>query len=345
MSTHETYMKRCLELASTGLGNVRPNPMVGCVIVHDGKVIGEGYHREYGRSHAEPNAVSTVKDRSLLVNSTLYVNLEPCSVYSNTPPCSELIIEHRIPRVVFGSRDTNSSLDIEGIEKLRAAGCTVTEGILEDKCRELNRRFFTYQEKKRPYIILKWAQTADGYIDRKRTANGKPAWITNETCRKLVHKWRSEEHAIMVGTNTAKLDNPHLNVRHWEGNDPIRMTFDREGRLSPKLHLFDGSQETIVFGSHRSKPHSKTTVVQIDFEGDVIQQVKNYLFDSSIQSVLVEGGAGLLNSFLAGGHWDEARVFIGNQTFGEGVEGPQLPHGDLTKDMVGEVELLTVRNS
>jgi diaminohydroxyphosphoribosylaminopyrimidine deaminase/5-amino-6-(5-phosphoribosylamino)uracil reductase len=245
----ETYINRCLELALPGLGNTAPNPMVGSVIVHGWHIIGEGFHHRFGGPHAEVNAVNSVKDKTLLRNSVLYVNLEPCSHSGKTPPCAEMIIEAGIPEVVIGTADPNPIVSGNGIKKLEHAGIRVTTGILEKQCIALNRRFITFHSRKRPYIILKWAQTSDGFIDVLRENQGisRPTWISNEISRKLVHKWRSEEQAILVGTQTAILDNPQLNVREWTGNSPIRMVIDRQLKLSKKLNLFNNSSTTIVF--------------------------------------------------------------------------------------------------
>ncbi|PCJ85761.1 MAG: riboflavin biosynthesis protein RibD [Flavobacteriales bacterium] len=333
-------MYRCLELAANGLVSVAPNPMVGCVIVHKDKIIGEGYHREYGKSHAEPNAVATVKNKSLLKEATLYVNLEPCSVFSKTPPCTDLIIKHEIPKVIFGSRDTNTSVEIQGVEKLRKAGAEITEGILEKQCRELNKRFFTFQEKKRPYVILKWAQTLDGFIAKK----SETSWITSDLSKRLVHKWRSEEQSIMVGTNTAEVDNPQLNVREWVGKNPTRIVIDKSLRLPEALHLFDQSQQTLVFTEKKKTSKKNLEFVQIDFGKNNIHHILDELHQREIISLIVEGGTQLLNSFLNSNLWDEARVFIGNKVYKEGVKAPEMPSVNCEKETVGDDQLLIFRN-
>ncbi len=249
ISENEKYMQRCLDLANMGRGNTGTNPMVGAVIVCNGKIIGEGYHKKYGEPHAEANAIYSVKDKSLLNKSTLYVNLEPCSHTGKTPPCSELIIKSKIPRVIVGTIDPNSIVSGKGLKRLNDSGTEVVTGILEDKSVDLNKRFFTYYRKKRPYIILKWAQTTDGYIDTIRKDKQAPhlTWISDKISQILVHKWRAEEHAIIVGTNTALLDNPQLNIRFWHGNEPVRIVLDRNLRLPSNLHLFDKTLKTIVF--------------------------------------------------------------------------------------------------
>ena len=265
MNFHEKYLKRCLELARSGFGDVAPNPMVGCVIVNKGKIIGEGFHRIYGEKHAEVNAINSVKDAELLKNSSLYVNLEPCSHYGKTPPCAELIIKHKISNVIIGTSDPNILVKGKGIELLRNAGCKVTENVLVNDCIGLNKRFFTYHIKKRPYIILKWAQTLDGYIDidRKNSAE-KNSWISNGALKRLVHLWRSQEQSILVGYNTAFIDNPNLNVRNVTGKNPLRVVFDPNNELSIGLNLFDNSSPCLVIcheNQNQNKPGNETIVI------------------------------------------------------------------------------------
>ena len=346
MSTEQKYMQRCLELAALGLGYVAPNPMVGCVVVHNGKIIGEGYHQKYGEAHAEVNAIHSVKNKELLSQSTLYVTLEPCAHFGKTPPCSDLIIENRIPRVVVGTIDPFAQVAGKGIEKMRRAGINVKVGMLENECREQNRRFFTFHEKKRPYIILKWAQTADGFIDRERTGdeNDKPAWITNELARRLVHKQRSEEAAILIATNTAEKDNPSLTVREWKGNQPYRLVLDRTGRLKPDLHLFDGTSPTLVFTASETKSRALVEYVKIDFANDPLPQVMNHLYQNDIQSVIVEGGTQLLTSVITKGLWDEAHVYFGNQFFGNGVKAPLISGKNIAMEQLNECRLIVLRN-
>jgi diaminohydroxyphosphoribosylaminopyrimidine deaminase/5-amino-6-(5-phosphoribosylamino)uracil reductase len=250
-TVEEKFMSRALELAQMGKGNVAPNPMVGCVIVHDSNIIGEGYHQEYGKGHAEVNAINSVKDRHLLPSSTAYVTLEPCSHFGKTPPCADLLIREKIRNVVIGTKDPFEQVAGSGIEKLLKAGVNVKTGILEEECLELNKRFFTFHLKKRPYIILKWAQTEDSFIDIDRTVEyfGQPTWITNEISRIAVHKLRAEESAILVDTNTAQKDNPSLTVRVWSGNHPLRIVVDRQLRLSKDLELFSRKTPTLVYTS------------------------------------------------------------------------------------------------
>ncbi|HKJ43309.1 MAG TPA: bifunctional diaminohydroxyphosphoribosylaminopyrimidine deaminase/5-amino-6-(5-phosphoribosylamino)uracil reductase RibD [Sunxiuqinia sp.] len=327
MNTAEKYMNRCLELARLGAGDAAPNPMVGSVIVHDGKIIGEGYHRRCGGPHAEVNAVNSVKNKALLKSSTMYVSLEPCAHYGKTPPCSDLIIKHQIPHVVMGSVDPFAEVAGRGIEKMKRAGIKVEVGILEKECLWLNRRFFTFHEKKRPYILLKWAQTLDGFIDvdRSHVAATQPTWISNELSRRQVHKQRTEEAAILIGTNTALKDNPSLTVRAWDGNQPLRLVLDRENRLPENLHLKDGTVPTIVFTTKEVPSKPNLEFVQLDFHSNILPQLLQFLHSRDVQSVVVEGGYHVLQSFLDEGFWDEAHVFIGNTVFVEGVRAPNLP--------------------
>lgn len=324
MNTPEEYMQRCLDLAQLGIGDVAPNPMVGCVIVHNGRIIGEGYHEKYGDAHAEVNAVRSVKNQELLCESTLYVSLEPCAHFGKTPPCSDLIIEKQIPKVVVGMVDPFAKVAGKGIEKMRAAGIEVEVGLLQKKCRNLNRRFFTFHEKKRPYVILKWAQTLDGFIDTDRSETIHPTWITNALAKRLVHKQRSEESAILIGTNTAQYDNPALTVREWTGRQPIRMVIDRTGRLSRNLILFDQKTPTWIFTENESTDQENLKFIKLDFSQNILPQMMDELYQRDILSVIVEGGSELLTSFLSIGLWDEAFVYTGNQFFGKGVAAPHI---------------------
>lgn len=343
METNEKYILRCLELARLGAGTVAPNPMVGCVIVCGGKIIGEGFHQKYGEAHAEVNAVNSVSQPELLKESTLYVSLEPCAHHGLTPPCSDLIVEKQIPQVVIGTVDPFSEVAGKGIEKLRKAGIKVEVGILENECRELNKRFFTFHEKKRPYIILKWAQTPDGFIDidRSRETFGEPTWITGDLALRLVHKIRSEEGAILVGTNTAEKDNPSLTVRHWAGKNPLRAVIDRNLRLSKTLNLFDGSLKTLVFNSVKEEEADATAWVKINFGENSIPPLLNELHRRKVLSVIVEGGKQLLESFISAGLWDEAHVFIGNKFFYSGIRAPAFT-GTLTASEQLDTDWLNV---
>jgi diaminohydroxyphosphoribosylaminopyrimidine deaminase / 5-amino-6-(5-phosphoribosylamino)uracil reductase len=321
------YMLRCFELASLGLGHVAPNPMVGSVITYNEKIIGEGYHSKYGQAHAEVNAINSVIDKSLLSKSPLYVTLEPCAHFGKTPPCADLIIKNHIPKVVIANIDPFSQVKGKGIEKLKNAGIEVVTGVQKEAGERLNKRFFTFHSKFRPYVILKWAQTQDGFIDVLRTPAHpqQPNWITNRQARMLVHKWRTEEQAIMVGTNTALCDNPRLNVRDWEGNSPVRVLVDRTSRLPQDLHIFDNSVRTLVFTEKVVKKDSENTeFIKIDFSEETPKHIMNELYNRNIQSLIVEGGARLLSSFIKAKLWDESRIFTGNSLFGNGVPAPPI---------------------
>lgn len=311
MSTHDIYIKRCIEIAKNGLGSSRPNPMVGSVIVYNNKIIGEGFTNKYGGSHAEVNAINSVLDKSLLKASTLYVTLEPCSHFGKTPPCSDLIIQHNIPNVVIGCIDDNEKVAGKGIKKLNDAGCNVSVGVLANECKNHHKRFFTFHNKKRPYIILKWAESSDGFIAPKTKNEKKPVWITNTFSRQLVHKWRTEEQAILVGTNTVLEDNPELTVRNWTGENPIRIAIDRTNKL-PKTHaIFNREAKTISI-----------TQNDIDFTKNIAEQICNNLFEKDINSVIIEGGAKTLQTFIDENLWDEARVFTGQAALKSGTKSP-----------------------
>jgi diaminohydroxyphosphoribosylaminopyrimidine deaminase/5-amino-6-(5-phosphoribosylamino)uracil reductase len=356
MNTHEKYMQQCLDLAVKGLGNVAPNPMVGCVIVYEDKVIGEGYHQKYGEAHAEVNAINSVADQSLLEKSTLYVNLEPCSHHGKTPPCVDLIMERKVPSVVIGCSDPNPLVAGNGIEKLRSAGCKVESGILKKECERINKRFFTYHTKLRPYIVLKWAQTKDGFISSKfrvhspkleeRVKNYSIDWISNETSRKLVHKWRSEEQAIMIGTNTALLDNPRLTAREWKGKNPVRVIIDKWLRIPIHYHIYDGLNPTIVFTGIKKESINNIDYALIDFDSDVLAQVMLYLYKKEILSVMVEGGEQIINTFIANNLWDEARVLIADKNFGKGIKAPDISGKNvISREDVDGDQLLLYENN
>ena len=307
-------MERCLAIAKNGLGSTRPNPMVGCVIVVNGKIISEGYTSAYGGNHAEVNAITAVKDSALLKKATIYVTLEPCSHYGKTPPCSDLIIARKIPNVVIGCIDDNIQVAGKGIQKLKAAGVNVHVGVLEDKCKQLHKRFFTFHNKKRPYIILKWAETANGYIAPKTKTKKAPVWITNSYSKQLVHKWRMEEQSILVGTNTVREDNPSLTVRDWTGQHPIRIVLDRSNKLPKTAAVFNNEAKTKIIDN-----------TLIDFEAFVAEQVSALLYKNNITSVIIEGGTKTLQTFIDEDVWDEARVFVGNTYFEDGVKAPVFP--------------------
>jgi len=320
------YMLRCLELASLGKGYTYPNPLVGSVITHHHEIIGEGYHREYGKAHAEVNAIASVKQRALLTHSTLYVNLEPCCHVGKTPPCTDLIIDAGIPRIVIGLEDPNPAISGKGIEALKNAGCDVTVGMLERENRALNRSFFTHFEKKRPFVILKWAESNDGFLDTIRTPDTPmgPNWITSGLGQTLVHKWRATEQAIMIGGHTALLDNPALTVRSWTGRQPLRIAITRQKNLVKNLHLLDQKHPTLIYTDKKILPESGITYVKLDYSREVIPQIMNDLYNREIQSLIVEGGKELLESFISSGVWDEAFVFTGRRRFFDGLKAPTL---------------------
>lgn len=339
------YMRRCFELALKGLGMTMANPLVGAIIVHNDRIIGEGYHHEFGGPHAEVNAIRSVKDPTLLSESTLYCSLEPCSHHGKTPPCSILIQQKGLRRVVVSNLDPFPSVNGKGIKYLEDAGIEVERDCLEEEGFYLNRRFFHYINYRRPYVILKWAQTADRFIDLEREPGDQegPRWISNEVCRTLVHKWRSEESAIMVGTNTILSDNPSLNVRRWSGENPVRITLDRNGRLTESAQILDGTQETIVFTGVQRNYSGKIQTVHADPSYEMVD-VMEELFDRQIVSVFVEGGAKLHNTFLESGLWDEARVFTGKMLFTQGVIAPEIDEKPDETVKIGDTKLEVFRN-
>ncbi len=341
------YMQRCIELAKLGIGNAAPNPLVGSVVVHKGKIIGEGYHQKCGEAHAEVNAINSVKNKELLKNSTIYVNLEPCAHYGRTPPCADLIVANKIKRVVIGCVDSFAKVAGKGIEKLINGGCEVNVGILKKESLELNRRFFLFHSKKRPYIILKWAETKDGFIDKQRKSDEliEPIWITNKLSKKIVHKWRTQETAFMIGTNTAIKDNPQLNVREWNGRNPIRIVLDKELKLDKKLKIFDNSALTYIFNSKKNISVNNIHYFKVCFNNNVLNEIMNVLYKNKIQSVVVEGGSKLLNSIIKTNLWDEARVFIGNKTFTIGVKAPKFNKMSCKEVYINETKLRYFRNN
>lgn len=347
MKIYEKYIRRCIELAKNGLGSTYPNPMVGSVIVYDGKIIGEGWHKKSGEPHAEVNAVNSVIDKSLLRKSTIYVSLEPCSHYGKTPPCCDLIIENEIPNVVIGTVDPNIKVAGNGIKKLIESGKKVTVGILENECIELNKRFFTFHEKKRPYVIMKWAESQDGFIAPLKNVRNeqKPVWITNEFSRQLVHKWRSEEQAILVGTQTIIDDNPKLDVRDWAGNNPVRIVLDQNNRIPKDQHIYDNRIKTIIFSQLANANNGENTTFEvIDFKQNLAQQILKVLHNHQIQSVIIEGGRQTLQTFIDENLWDEVRIFVGNIAFGNGTKAPIITLGKMENHSIGSDELLILRN-
>jgi diaminohydroxyphosphoribosylaminopyrimidine deaminase/5-amino-6-(5-phosphoribosylamino)uracil reductase len=316
-------MSRCIQLARLGVGNVAPNPMVGAVLVYEDKIIGEGYHQKFGEAHAEVNCINSVthQDKNRIEKSTIYVSLEPCAHYGKTPPCSDLIIQTKIRKVVVGCQDIYKEVAGKGIEKLRNADVEVVSGILENECKELNKRFFTFHQKQRPYIILKWAQSANGKIGSK---DSERILISNDYSNRLVHKWRSEEAAILVGTNTVLKDDPSLTTRLWKGNNPIRIVIDKELKIAPSSKTFDEEAETLVFNLSKNSATKNTRFIKLDKE-NFIKELLDSLYKNEIQSVLIEGGAKTLQSFIDSGLWDEARI-ITNETMvvEEGINAPQM---------------------
>lgn len=319
----EKYMRRCLQLARNGLCRTAPNPMVGAVVVCDGQIIGEGYHVRCGQAHAEVNAIRSVKDEALLKRSTLYVSLEPCSHYGKTPPCADLIVEKGIPRIVVGCQDPFAKVAGRGIRKLREAGREVLVGVLEQECRALISRFITFHTLHRPYVTLKWAESADGYLDVVRK-EGKPVRLSNDLTMLLVHKKRAEHSAILVGTRTALLDNPSLNVRDWYGPSPVRVVIDRRCVLPAGGHLLDGTVPTLVFTERVQAPKPGVEYVQADFQKPLLPQLLDGLYARGLQSLLVEGGSCTLQSFIDAGLWDEAFVEESPLRLKDGIRAPQI---------------------
>jgi diaminohydroxyphosphoribosylaminopyrimidine deaminase/5-amino-6-(5-phosphoribosylamino)uracil reductase len=332
---HEIYMRRCLQLASLGTGYVAPNPLVGCVIVLNDLVIGEGYHEKFGGPHAEVNAFNEVKEKEMLSDSTIYVSLEPCAHTGKTPPCVDLIISNRVKRVVIGCRDSNSLVNGKGIERLKRAGIEVIEGVLEEECRQLNKRFFTFHERQRPYVVLKWAQTIDGYIDRVRNEEKRGVnWVSSEITKTLVHKWRSEEQSILVGRNTIINDNPSLTVREYKGPNPTRIVIDSQLQISQDVNIYSGEAPTIVF--NRIKNETKENVEWIKISETTTSSILEELYRRNILSVFVEGGSRTLQYFIIDNVWDEARVIVGNTKFNEGVRAPIINKIPSDSFMFGE---------
>lgn len=364
-------MSRAIEIARNGLGTTAPNPMVGAVLVHDEKIIGEGFTSPFGGPHAEVNALGAIADKDLLKTATLYVTLEPCSHFGKTPPCADLLIDHKIPSVVIGLRDPHEKVAGKGIAKLKKAGIDVVTGVLEAKCREHQKRFLTFHEKKRPYIILKWAETADGFIapdTGERSENPEPFWISNALSRQLTHQWRCEEQAVLVGTNTVLEDNPRLDVRHWTGKNPIRIVLDRTLKINGDYHVLDGNVPTWVLtedrkasrfqrdsgvqeasrisapSRHRKGPDTDIAYRGMDFSKDIPQNIARILHGGNIQSVLIEGGARTLQTFIDAGLWDEARIFTGTSSFKKGLKAPVLSGKIIASKAIGSDRLKILRN-
>jgi diaminohydroxyphosphoribosylaminopyrimidine deaminase/5-amino-6-(5-phosphoribosylamino)uracil reductase len=315
-------MLRCIQLAENGLGNTYPNPLVGSVIVYENKIIGEGWHYQSGMPHAEVNAIASVKNQSLLKDATIYVSLEPCSHFGKTPPCANLIIEKGIKNIIIGSMDPNPKVAGNGIKLLKDHGSYVVERVLEKECNKLNKRFFTFFKKQRPYIILKWAETSDGFISPKGKTEKRPVWITNKKSRQLVHKWRAEESSILIGTNTAIEDNPSLTTRDWEGNSPIRLVIDKSLKIPIDANVFDFKARTIIITEVKKENEKNVIYELIDFSKNIATQIIELIYRYKIQSLIVEGGAKTLQTFIDKNLWDEARIIKGIPFFKEGIKAP-----------------------
>jgi diaminohydroxyphosphoribosylaminopyrimidine deaminase/5-amino-6-(5-phosphoribosylamino)uracil reductase len=327
-------MRRCIDLAVRSEGHTWPNPMVGAVIVHSGSIIGEGYHLKAGAPHAEVNAVNSVADKSLLAESVMYVSLEPCSHFGKTPPCADMIISSGIRAVVIGATDTSGKVSGNGIRKLREAGVRVTSGVIEKECRRVNRRFFTFHEKGRPYVTLKWAESADGYIDiiRPPGSDREPYWISGKAERVLVHRWRASEDAILVGAGTVRSDNPRLNIRYWSGNNPVRLILSRSGKISDYPFLNETFGRIISFTMSADSELSGSERVILSEGPSSVVQILKWLYDNEIQSLFVEGGATVLRQFINEDLWDEARVFTGRSDFRAGIAAPVIKGREILTD-------------
>lgn len=340
MQDHEKYMRRCFDLALLGRGNVSPNPKVGAVIVYNDQIIGEGYHKKYGQSHAEVNAIASVEDKNLLKESTIYVNLEPCCHWGKTPPCANLVIESKIKRCVISNKDINPKVYGGGIKLLQDNGIEVISGVLEEEGLFLNRRFFTNQKENRPYVILKYAQTLDGFIAPEE----KGGWISNNAMKVWVHKQRTEEDAIMVGYNTVLLDNPQLNVRHYSGRNPKRVVYDKYLTLSKEKNVFDNSQETFILNYVKEGREENNVFLKLNENKPFVEQALERLYEQKICSIVVEGGEKTLNKFLEANLWDEANVIVGEKNFGKGVKAPVISQGLVLMENIGGDVLKTYHN-
>ena len=338
MQQHNLYMQRCLVLAQKGLGTVAPNPMVGCVIVHNNKIIGEGYHEVYGEAHAEVNAINSVENKELLKEATVYVSLEPCNHFGKTPPCSDLLVKHQVKKVVIGCVDSFDKVAGKGIEKLKNAGIEVLCGVLENECRALNKRFFTFHEKKRPYIFLKWAQTKDGFI-----ANKDNTWISGAESKVLVHQWRSEEAAILVGANTARIDNPQLTTRLVKGKNPVRVLIDLSLKTPANSNIFNSEAPTLVFNTLKNAQENNIEWIKIEVQ-NILQQLCTVIYEKGINSLIVEGGSITLQHFIQHNLWDEALIFESTKEFKNGVKAPQIALNSAQFSFIGKDKLYTLFN-
>ena len=345
MTTHEKYMARCIQLAKNGLGTTYPNPLVGSVIVYNGKIIGEGWHQKAGEAHAEVNAINSVKDKALLSKSTIYVSLEPCSHFGKTPPCADLISYHKIPNVVIGTIDSFAKVAGNGIKKLMESGAKITLGILEKECKELNKRFFTFHEKKRPYIILKWAETEDGFIAPLEKNEKKPVWITNQYSRQLVHKWRTEEQGILVGTNTVLEDNPSLEARDYFGQSPLRIAIDGNNKIEENFQIKNQKTRTIIVTENEILTKKLNIIYKNTiFDNNFIDNLLKYLHSINIQSLIIEGGTQTIQSFINKDLWDEAIVFSNKNKFSKGIKAPKLNYKNFTDFQIKNDQLKLFRN-
>lgn len=324
---HEIFIQRALQLAENGLGNTMPNPMVGCVIVGNGSIIAEGWHYKSGMPHAEVCAIQAVKDPSLLHEATLYVTLEPCAHHGKTPPCIDLILQKKIPRVVIGIRDPHSKVNGLGIQCLKEAGVQVIENILEAACYDLNRRFFTFHQKHRPYILMKWAETFDGFMDipRHEKTPNIPFWISNIYSRQLTHKWRTEEASVLIGTKTVLDNNPQLNTRDWRGKNPIRIILDRQLSIPESYAIYNNKQTTLIFTEKEKKSdRENVTFIPLNFDRNLLKNLLDELYKRNIQSIIIEGGKKILEAFIEERLWDEARIFTGEILLNEGLKAPKI---------------------
>ncbi len=343
--SHEKYIRRCIQLAKNGNGRVYPNPMVGSVIVYQDKIIGEGWHQKAGEAHAEVNAINSVTNKSLLSLSTIYVSLEPCSHFGKTPPCSDLIIQHKIPNVIIGIQDPFSEVSGRGIKKLEKAGCNVVIGVLEKECFKLNKRFFTYHTKKRPFIILKWAQSTDGFLAPIQQNDREPVWLSNTYAKQNVHKQRSIEQAILVGTDTIIKDNPSLTTREWYGNNPVRIIIDRNDRIPADSTIFNNKVKTVIFTNAAKENSAHIDFVLIENSNDLLTQICNYLHHIGIQSLIVEGGKKTLETFIEKGLWDEAYVYKATDVYlKDGIFAPSLENANSNQIKIDNNFLFQFKN-
>ncbi|NRA10969.1 MAG: bifunctional diaminohydroxyphosphoribosylaminopyrimidine deaminase/5-amino-6-(5-phosphoribosylamino)uracil reductase RibD [Crocinitomicaceae bacterium] len=340
MNSDNKFMNRCLELARKGKGQIAPNPLVGAVIVHEGKIIGEGYHKIYGQAHAEVSAVNSVKDKSLLSEATIYVSLEPCAHFGKTPPCADLLTHHNFSRVVIGCTDTFDQVSGKGVEKLKNAGIEITIGVLEKECRELNKQFFTFHEKKRPFVFLKWAETTNGLIDNQNpkviesNSTGEVTWISVPEVKSRVHQWRSEHMAILVGRKTVQADNPSLTVREVSGSNPVRVIIDSQAQLTSDYSVFNNEADTIILNTKKSEILEGIEYIQLDEINP--ETILHTLYQKGIQSIFIEGGARTLQSFIDANLWDQACTIIGQRTFEDGTKAPVIIGNSVEEQFFGD---------